>query len=167
MLVEHLNRIYGAVAVFAVMPQGFRLWKSRADQSSAAVPIQVPSIDGESPLVLALKQRVTVSATPAASGAVAGLWETPLGHAIALPIVANGRVVAVAYGENPPDHSDELTRLLDTIAETLVGCVNQRLTDAWTETSPWLNPTGHWRRRSPPRSRWHLIDTPSAGRRPA
>ena len=52
-LVEHLNRIYAAVAVFAVMPQGLRLWKSRADDSVAAVPIQVPSMEGESPLVLA------------------------------------------------------------------------------------------------------------------
>ena len=84
-------------------------------------------MEGESPLVLACKQRTTVSATPASLDAVSGLWQRPLGHAIALPILANGRMVAVAYGENPPDHSDELTRLLDVIAETLVCCVNQRL----------------------------------------
>jgi hypothetical protein len=41
--------------------------------------------------------------------------------------VAYGRVVAMAYAENPPGLPDDRLRLLETIAEILVGCVNQRL----------------------------------------
>ena len=33
----------------------------------------------------------------------------------------------MAYAENPPDYSDDLVRALETVAEILVGCVNQRL----------------------------------------
>jgi hypothetical protein len=122
-LVQHLKHIYVAVAVFTVTMDGLRLWKSRADFSTAD-PVHIPSLDSEWPVSLACRQRTTVSTT---AGAAAGLWERPVGHAIALPIVVFGRVMAVAYAENPPGHARELDRVLDAIAQTLVGGVNQRL----------------------------------------
>jgi hypothetical protein len=129
-LVEHLKHIYVAVAVFTVTQDGLRLCNSRADFSTAD-PTQVPSLETEWPVSLACRQRTSVSTT---AGAAAGLWERPVGHAIALPIVVFGRVMAVAYLENPPGHARELDRALDAIAEALVSGVNRRLNSSAPST---------------------------------
>ena len=127
-LAEHLSEGFAATAVFAVEAHKLRLWRSRM-KDSAATPIsaQALSLDSESPLARAFRHRTTVSVDASSTEPALGLWQTPLGNAIAIPVLAYGRVVAQAYGENPPGHSDARVQLLETIAEILVGCVNLRL----------------------------------------
>jgi len=126
-LLEHLSESFTAVALFAVEARGLRLWKGRGSDS-AAIPTQV-SLEGESPLARAFRHRTMVSVGTASNDRSAGAKETSSGHAVALPVLAHGRVIAVAYAENPPGHSDDddRVRVVEMTAQILVGCVNQRL----------------------------------------
>jgi PilZ domain-containing protein/GAF domain-containing protein len=123
-LVKQLKSDFSTVAIFAVTSQGFRLWK--ADDSGAALSGRVPSLEDNSLLTQALRQCAPVRIDATSPDGV-GLWQRPLGHAIALPILAQGRVIALVYAENPPGHSGQHAKVLDTVAEILVGCVNRRL----------------------------------------
>lgn len=127
-LIANLSDSFTTVAVFAVKGKGLKLWRRRGGDS-ASVPPQV-SFESESPLARAAKYRTTVTeeAAPGAGGAgTAGQGEMPRVNAIALPLLAHGRVMAVAYAQNPADHPVDRLRIAETIAEVLVGCVNQRL----------------------------------------
>jgi len=126
-LVEHLSQNFFAVAVFLAGPQGLRLWKSRSGDSAADIRAQIVALTSESPLARALRDRATVSVDATADDGALGLCDRPLGHAIALPVLSNGNVIAVAYAENPPDRSKRRAIVGDTIAEILVDRVNQRL----------------------------------------
>jgi len=127
-LVGHLGECFAACAVFTVEGQRLKLWKGRDGEAAAAAnAIPELSLESDSPLARAFKHRSAVSVDGSEADGAVGLWETPLGNAIALPVLAYGRVVALAYGENPPGHSDDRVLVLETIAEILVGCVNQRL----------------------------------------
>ena len=128
-LVEQLASHCSAVAVFAVTAQGLQLWKARAGDSDATLPARGPSLDGNSPVAQAVKQGVPVRVDVSRSDKkVLGIWDKPLGRAMALPILGRGRVLAVVYAENPPDRSGKDVRVLDLAMEILVGCVNRRLT---------------------------------------
>lgn len=126
-LLEHLSQSFAVAAVFAVEAKGLRLWKNRSGVSAIAIPAQIP-LESESPVARAFRHRITVNidVPSAGDGGAAAAPRRP-GHAIAVPVTAQGRVIAVAYAENPPDYSDDLVRALETVAEILVGCVNQRL----------------------------------------
>lgn len=127
-LAEHLSEGFAATAVFAVEAQKLRVWRSRM-KDSAVTPIspQALSLESESPLARAFRHRTTVSVEASSTEPAVGLWGTSIGYGIAIPVLAYGRVVALAYGENPPGHSDARVQLLETIAEILVGCINLRL----------------------------------------
>jgi hypothetical protein len=127
-LLEHLSESFTAVALFAVEARGLRLWKGRGSDSAAAIPTQV-SLEGESPLARAFRHRTMVSVGTASNDRSAEEKESSSGHAVALPVLAHGRVIAVAYAENPPGHphDDDHVRVVEMTAQILVGCVNQRL----------------------------------------
>jgi hypothetical protein len=127
-LVEQLASHCSAVAVFAVTSQGLQLWKARAGDSDAALPARGPSLDGNSPVAQAVRQGVPVRVDVSRSDKkILGIWDKPLGRAMALPILGRGRVLAVVYAENPPGQSGTDVRVLDLAMEILVSCVNRRL----------------------------------------
>jgi len=126
-LVEQLSRDFATVAVFVAGSQGFRLLKSRSGDSGADIRSQVVALTGDSLLARASKDRTSVTMDAGAGDGVMGLCDKPLGHAIALPVQANGHVIAVAYAENPPGDANHPGSLGDKIAEILVDRVNQRL----------------------------------------
>ena len=74
----------------------------------------------------------------------------PRVNLIALPLLAHGRVMAVAYTQNPADRPVDHLRMAATIAEVLVGCVNQRLSR--TESSIDLESTVEPKRSAQPAS---------------
>ena len=124
-LIEHLGDSFATVAVFAVRGKGLKLWRRRGGDS-ASVPPHV-SFESESPLARAAKYRTTVTEEAALGAGTAEQGEMPRVNAIALPLLAHGRVMAVVYAQNPSDHPVDRLRIAETIAEVLVGCVNQRL----------------------------------------
>lgn len=138
-LIEHLGGSFATVAVFGVKGKSLRLWKRRGGDS-AAVPTHV-SFESESPLARAAKHRTTVTGE-AALGDGAEKRKMPLANVIALPVLAHGRVMAVAYAQNPPGHPLDRVRISETIAEVLVGGVNQRLnrTQSSIDLEPAVEP---------------------------
>jgi hypothetical protein len=123
-LIAHLSDSFAAVAVFAVKGKSLRLCQRRGSDA-AAVPAHV-SVDNESALARAAKHRTMVTdEVPPGQGA--GHEQTPLMNVIALPVLADSRVMAVVYAQNPAGHPPERLRMSETIAEIFVGCVNQRL----------------------------------------
>jgi len=133
-LVEQLGSLDFAVAVFAVTSQGFKLWKVRTHDSGTALPAQLASLEGDSLLAQAFRQRAPARIDVPPSDEVLGLWQMPFGHAMALPLLAHGRVLAVVYGETATGHRD--AQVLDTAAEILIGCVNRRLSDSTPAAEP-------------------------------
>src|SRR4029453_5413570 len=87
-LVGQLGDCFAAAAVFTVEGQRLKLWKGRVGESSAAaIATSVLSLESESPLARAFRHRTTVSVDASAADGTVGLWETPLGNAIHLPVV--------------------------------------------------------------------------------
>ena len=129
LLVQHLSGHFFAVGVFSVVADGFRLSKA-ASNESAVLPAHVASLDDASLLPQAFTQQTVVRIdVPRGDHAVA-LLQKPLGHAIALPILVQQRVLAVVYAENPRDRAGRDAPLVGILAEILVGCVNRRLNDS-------------------------------------
>ena len=126
-LVEYLGQDFVTAAVFVVGSQGFRLWMSRSSESATDIRTKTVALKGESLLARALRDCTSVSVDAAAGDAVQGLCNGPIGHAIALPVLANGHVIAVAYAENPVGHAKHRAIAGDRIAEILVDRVSQRL----------------------------------------
>ena len=124
-LIDHLGESFATVAVFAVKGKGLKLWRHR-NGDSAAVPAHI-SFESESPLARAAKYRTTVTDSGASGAGTAGHGELSRVNEIALPLLAHGRVMAVAYAQNPAGLPADHLRMAETIAEVLVGCVNQRL----------------------------------------
>ena len=124
-LITHMGDSFATVAVFAVTGKSLRLWKRR-NGDTAAIPTHVP-FESESPLARAAKHRTTVTDEVTVSEGTAGHGKAPRVNVIALPVLAHDSVMAVAYAQNPMGHPVERLRMSETIAEILVGCVNQRL----------------------------------------
>ena len=104
-LIEHLSESFATVAVFAVKGKGLKLWRHRSGDA-AAIPAHV-SFESESPLARAAKYRTTVTdneAPGAGTTGQAGQGELSRVNVIALPLLAHGRVMAVAYAQNPAGH---------------------------------------------------------------
>ncbi len=137
-LVEQLGNHCFAVAVFAVTSQGLQLWKARVGDSGTAPPARIPSLEDNSPVGRAFKQRVPVRVDVSPSDKVLGIWDKPIGRAMVLPILGRGRVLALVYAENPPDQSGTDARVLDMKMEILVSCVNRRLNG---DAAPDLKPS--------------------------
>ena len=137
-LVKQLSSDFSTVAIFAVTSQGFKLWK--ADDSVTPLAGGVPSLEDNSLLAQALRQCAPVRIDVTSPDGVLGLWERPLGHAIALPILAQERVIALVYAENPPGHSGHHAKVLDAVAEILVRSVNRRLNRS--KPAPELDASG-------------------------
>ena len=124
-LVDQLNGEFVSVGVFAASSDGFRLWKTSADESAARFPAHLSSAEGAL-LARAASERMAVRTDGSTSAPTLGLSKKPIAHAIALPILAQQRVLAVVYAENPLDQPCRNDHLL-VEAEILVQCVNRRL----------------------------------------
>jgi hypothetical protein len=120
-LLDQVSDSFATVAIFAVKGKSLRLWKRRSGDATP-VPAQVP-FDSESPLARAAKYCTTVTEEATLGDGAAA---TPV-NLMALPVLAQGRVMAVVFAQNPANHQIDGGRTAETIAEILVGCVNQRL----------------------------------------
>ena len=126
-LLEQLGRHFFAVAVFAATPQGLRLWKAHAVDSSTPPGLADAHADGDSAVGRSFSERSRVRMQANGPGDLLGLWKQPVRHAVALPISAQGRVMAVVYGENRWEQNDRDPESLDVVAEILVECVHRQL----------------------------------------
>jgi hypothetical protein len=127
-LADCLGESFPAAAVFTVEGKRLKLKASRVSESMAAVQVtETLSLEGDHLLAQAFRQRSSATVDASSDGGAVGLWKTPLGHAMALCVLAHGRVVALAYVESPRGQSNGRVQMLETAAEIFVGSVNQRL----------------------------------------
>lgn len=134
-VVEQLGHEFAQAALFVAEQTGLKGWRSHGlnstiDIKKIAVPLTIVS-----PLTQAFADQTAVTVDASRTGATVGLFGSPIGSAIALPILANGRVIAVAYAE---DASKQATDSVDAswrIAKILVDHVNRRLA-GWQPALP-------------------------------
>jgi hypothetical protein len=122
-LIEQLGHHFSRAAVFMMGPSGARGWRAHSfgtttDISSIAIPRAISSL-----LARALADRKPVTLAGGGDDPPIGLSNDEIGNAVALPILARGQVIAVAYVED--EHSSGGGY---QIAEMLIDHVSRRLT---------------------------------------
>jgi len=134
-LIEQLGRHFARAAVFLVGGSSFKGWKGTGlgagtEFSNIEIPRTIDSI-----LSRTLSERRTATVSGKAGDPAVGVLGNPVATALALPVFANGRVIAVAYAE----HAEESSASLDVgckIAEILIDHANRRLTVKRRTASP-------------------------------
>jgi hypothetical protein len=136
-LLESLSGHFVTVALFVVSPGGLTRWRSLgADRDDAGQFAVIPQ-SSDSLVARSFRDQVVVVDR-------ALVWtqaETSSGtnaQATAVPVLANDRVIAIAYLEHPQDRSESEIGVFTKIAEVLTDRVNQRLqrAPALTKTPP-------------------------------
>lgn len=118
---------FARVALCASSGQAFVVWRSRGFEPpiQAKTALRVPA---DSPLARAAEQWKVASTDAAESGSAIGLLGTPVGYAMALPVVAKNRGAAILYAENPPDAATpDDNRIAARITEILADYVRSRV----------------------------------------
>jgi hypothetical protein len=125
-LLESLSGHFVTVALYVVGPGGLTRWRSLgADRDEAAQFATIP-LDSDFVAARAVRdQAVLIDHAVAWNRAVNSSGKTA--KAAAVPVVANERVIAVAYVEHPQDRAETDVALYTRMAEVLTDRVNQRL----------------------------------------
>ena len=127
-LIEQLGRHFSRAAVFLVGPSSFKGWRgSGLGQTADIGNIEIPrTIDSLLTRTLADRKSTTVAGN--AGDPAVGVLGSPVATALALPVFANGRVIAVAYAEHAEKASPASLAVGCKIAEILIDHANRRLT---------------------------------------
>jgi hypothetical protein len=100
-LIEPLKQDFAAVGIFLAGASAFRGWRGHGFGVSPDISAIVVPRDADSLLTRAAGERTRVSAEAGAHKTIAGLTGSPVVRAVALPVLAQDRVIAVAYAEDP------------------------------------------------------------------
>ncbi len=127
-LIEQLGRHFARAAVFLVGPSSFKGWRGSGLGSAADIGnIEIPrTIDSLLTRTLADRKLSTVAGN--AGDPAVGVLGSPVATALALPVFANGRVIALAYAEHAEEASASSLAVGCKIAEILIDHANRRLT---------------------------------------
>jgi hypothetical protein len=128
-LLDPLARDFAVAAVFLVGASHVRGWQARGlDSGTDITKLVIPNAT-ESPVTRAVAEQKRVLITASAEKPATGVWGTPVARAVALPVLANGRVVAVAYAEDAePPHTSSFPGAGCQIVEILIEHAALRLT---------------------------------------
>ena len=125
-LLESLSGHFVTVALFVVSPAGLTRWRSLGADRDDAAQFAVIPLSSDSLVARALRNQALVLDR-------ALVWTQPetssetTAQAAAVPVIANDRVIAVAYVEHPQDRSESEVAVFTKMAEVLTERVNQRL----------------------------------------
>lgn len=127
-VLELLAGNFSRVALFAFGPQGLTVWGSRGFDPPLQRRKAVIPATADSPLARALADCRVATVTAAEGGEPSGLSGSPIGYAIALPVMAKDRCAVILYAENRPECPDSDASVAASIAEILADHLGQRLT---------------------------------------
>jgi hypothetical protein len=128
-LLDPLARDFAIAAVFLVGPAHVRGWQARGLAAGADITKLVVPRDSESVLTRAVHEQKRALFAPAPGKSTTGVWGTPIARAVALPVVASGRVIAVAYAEDAQSpHTASFPGPGCQIVEILIDHASLRLT---------------------------------------
>ncbi len=128
-LVEHLAKYFNKTIVFQVGPSGVKAWLGRGfgnstDVSKVAIPGAIDAV-----LKRTLADRKVVTVVRGKDGPPPkGLSDSPIGSAVALPVITTDRVIAIAYAEVPEGTSAATWDVGCKVGEILIDHVSWRLT---------------------------------------
>jgi hypothetical protein len=126
---DPLARDFAIAAVFLVDASHVRGWQARGLESGADITKLVIPRAGDSPLARATAEQKRVLIAPATGRTATGIWGGPIARAVALPVLAAGRVVAVAYAEDAEaPHTSSFPGPGCRIVEILIEHASLRLT---------------------------------------
>jgi len=123
---EHLSKYFNKTVVFQVGASGFKGWLGRGfgkttDISKLAIPPHVDAL-----LKRTLTERKLVAVPRGGGDPPVGLSNSPIGCAVALPVITSDKVIAVAYAEAAEGTSSSAVG--STLAEILIDHISRRLT---------------------------------------
>ena len=99
-LLDPLARDFAIAAVFLVGSSHVRGWQARGLDSGTDITRLVLPRDSESPVTRAVAEQKPVLVAPSPGRRATGIWGTPVARAVAVPVMASGGVIAVAYAED-------------------------------------------------------------------
>jgi predicted nuclease with TOPRIM domain len=125
-VIQQLGQHFARAAVFLVGPSSFRGWRGAgfgpgADISNLEIPRTIDSL-----LSRALIERKSTTASGDV-GDPSGVLGSHSSTAVALPVLANGRIIAVAYAEHAEDTSPSSLAVGRKVAEILIDHADRRL----------------------------------------
>jgi PilZ domain-containing protein len=140
-LLDPLARDFAITAVFLVGASHIRGWQARGLDAGNDITRLILPLDGESPLARAVAERKQVLIAPSVGSRVTGIWGTPIARAVAVPVMASGVVVAVAYAEDAgAPHTVSFPGPGCQIVQILVEHAALRLTARRQAASPGAQP---------------------------
>jgi len=127
-LIEQLSIDFDKAAIFLAGAIGVKGWRGRGFGEGTDLSAIVVPRASDSPLIRAMDSRQPVDVEPGAAGPLVGLSHKPIARALALPVVANGRVIAIAYAESTEPLSKTLPDVGYKVATILIEQASRRLT---------------------------------------
>ena len=125
-LLEPLAHDYAKAAMFLVGAAGLTGWRARGLAATSDITKLVIPRTGDSVPARAVATRSRVQVTANGSDSPIGLWGSPVAGAVALPIHAGDRVIAVVYAEDTEENSSH--NIGRKITEMLIKHAALRLT---------------------------------------
>jgi hypothetical protein len=104
-LLEPLAHDFAKAAMFLVGASGLTGWRARGLAATSDITKLVLPRTGDSLLARAVATRARVQVTANGGEPPIGLWGSPVAGAVALPILAGDRVIAVVYAEDTEENS--------------------------------------------------------------
>lgn len=124
---KSLAENFSRVALCMVGPQGCTVWGSRGFDPPLKNRKALIPATANSPLTRALADGKTATVRAADGEGLLGVSGSPIGYAIALPIVVQDQCIGMLYAENPPESSMGDPSVAEKIAEILADHLGVRL----------------------------------------
>lgn len=126
-LLDAMNAHFERAAVLIAGAGGLKCWLHRGFDTDAAIDGLILGFDARSPAMLALQTREAIEVERTETAQLTGLCGGPISKALALPLVAGDRTVAVAYTESRTMPSAEDFEIGRRLAEILVEFAGRRV----------------------------------------
>jgi hypothetical protein len=124
---KSLAENFSRVALCMVGPQGCTVWGSRGfDPPLPNRKVVIPAT-ADSPLTRALANGKPATVRAEDGEELLGVAGSPIGYAMALPIVVQDQCIGMLYAENPPESSNGDASVAEKIAEILADHLGMRL----------------------------------------
>jgi hypothetical protein len=128
-LLDPLARDFAIAAVFLVGASHVRGWQARGLDSGTDITRLILPRDSDSPVARAVAEQKQILIAPSPGRRATGIWGTPIARAVAVPVMASGGVIAVAYAEDAEaPHTSSFPGPGCQIVEILVDHASLRLT---------------------------------------
>jgi hypothetical protein len=137
-LFEPLAHDFAKAAVFLVGAAGLTGWRARGLAATSDITKLVIPRTGDSLPARAVATRARVQVTANGGEPPIGLWGSPVAGAVALPVHAGDRVIAVVYGEDTEETSSH--NIGRKITEMLIKHAALRLTTKGKASPPAATP---------------------------